>query len=75
MLGDHGERVDPEHATKDLTLMARLVQELLDAHMDTVELALGLEDDLAWNMHLAYLRALQRQSRGLLARICAGEAI
>jgi hypothetical protein len=75
MLGDRGERVDPGRATADLALMTRLLQELLDAHVDTVELALGFADDLAWNMHLEYLRALQRQSQGVLARIGSGEAI
>jgi hypothetical protein len=74
MLGDHEERVDHAHATADLTLLTTLVHELLDAHVDTVELALGLEDDLAWNMHLEYLRALQRQSQMLLARIGSGQA-
>lgn len=66
---DHG------HATTDLPLLTRLVQELLDAHVDTVELALGYEDDVAWNMHLDYLRALQRRSQTLLARIGSGEAL
>jgi hypothetical protein len=75
MLGDHGERVDQGTARADLTLLTRLVHELLDAHLDTVELALGFEDDLAWNMHLEYLRTLQRQSQGMLARIGCGEAI
>jgi len=75
MSGDHGERVGRGHATADLTALTRLVHELLDAHVDTVELALGYEDDIAWNMHLGYLRALQRQSQALLARIGSGEAL
>jgi len=75
MPGEHGERVDQGRATTNLALVTRLVYELLDAHMDTVELALGYEDDIAWNMHLEYLRTLQRQSQGLLARIGGGEAI
>jgi hypothetical protein len=74
MLDDHGERVDQGRATADLTLLTTLVYELLDAHVDTVELALGLEHDIAWNMHLEYLRALQRQSNMLLARIGSGAA-
>jgi hypothetical protein len=73
MLDDHGARVDQGHATADLTVLTRLVHELVDAHVDTVELALGFEDDIAWNMHLEYLRALQRQSQTLLARIGTGE--
>src|SRR6185312_1983017 len=58
MSGDHGERVGRGHATADLTALTRLVHELLDAHVDTVELALGYEDDIAWNMHLGYLEGL-----------------
>lgn len=75
MPGEHGERVDQGRATTSLALVTRLVYELLDAHMDTVELALGYEDDIAWNMHLEYLRALQRQSQTLLARIGSDEAL
>jgi hypothetical protein len=44
-----------------------LVYELLDAHDDTAELADGL-GDLAWELHLEYLRALQRRGREVLAR-------
>jgi hypothetical protein len=44
-----------------------LVYELLDAHDDTVQLASELEADLAWEAHLAYLRALQRKGREVLA--------
>ena len=66
--------MDPGHATADLTLLTTLAQELLDAHVDTVQLALGFEDDIVWNMHLEYLRALQRKSRMLLARLGSGEA-
>ncbi len=66
--------MDQGQATADITRLTTLVHELLDAHVDTVELALGLEDDLAWSMHLEYLRALQRQSQMLLARIGSDEA-
>jgi hypothetical protein len=69
------KRVDHGRATTNLALLTRLVYELLDAHVDTVDLALGYEDDIAWNMHLEYLRALQRQSRTLLARIGSDEAL
>jgi len=75
MPDEHGERVDHGRATTNLALLTRLVYELLDAHVDTVDLALGYEDDIAWNMHLEYLRALQRQSRTLLARIGSDEAL
>lgn len=56
------ERPDPSRVTK-------LVYELLDAHVDTVELALKLEDDPAWSAHLEYLRALNRQGREAVAHI------
>ena len=74
MLGDHGEPVDQERATADLPRLTTLLHELLDAHVDTVELALELEDDIAWSMHLEYLRALQRQGQMVLARIGSGGA-
>jgi hypothetical protein len=47
-------------------LMA-LLQELLDAHLDTAELAqeMVLEED--WEAHLDYLRTLQRRGHELLA--------
>jgi hypothetical protein len=44
-----------------------LVYELLDAHDDTAQLAVG-RGDIAWAIHLDYLRALQRRGRELLAR-------
>jgi hypothetical protein len=75
MLGDHRGRVDQGHATADLTSLITLLNELLDAHVDTIELALGLEGDIAWSMHLEYLRALQRQGQMALARIGSGEAV
>jgi hypothetical protein len=50
-----------------------LVYELLDAHDDTAQLAAegGLASDLRWEVHLDYLRELQRVGRELLAQ--AGE--
>ena len=45
-----------------------LVYELLDAHDDTAQLAAGL-GDVAWEIHLEYLRVLQRRGRELLARL------
>jgi hypothetical protein len=44
-----------------------LVYELLDAHDDTAQLASGF-GDLAWELHLDYLRGLQRKGREVLAR-------
>jgi hypothetical protein len=48
--------------------LTELVYELLDAHDDTASLAAGL-GDLAWLIHLDYLRALQRRGREILARL------
>lgn len=49
-----------------------LVYELLDAHEDTVRLAmaggLGVAD-ASWSAHLDYLRALQRLGHEALARV------
>jgi hypothetical protein len=48
-----------------------LVYELLDAHVDTMRLARGLEADPAWAAHLDYLRDLQRVGREALALTAA----
>jgi hypothetical protein len=53
--------------------LAALVYELLDAHDDTSRLAAGL-GDIAWDIHLDYLRALQRRGREILARLGLEEA-
>jgi hypothetical protein len=53
--------------------LAGLVYELLDAHDDTASLAVGL-GDIAWLIHLDYLRALQRRGREILARLSLEEA-
>ena len=54
--------------------ITELVYELLDAHDDTAQLAAG-QGDLAWELHLDYLRALQRRARALLAIATAQERI
>jgi hypothetical protein len=53
--------------------LAALVYELLDAHDDTARLAQGL-GDIAWEIHLDYLRALHRKGREMLARLGLEEA-
>jgi hypothetical protein len=50
--------------SEQLTL---LVDELLDAHDDTLRLAVDLVDDWRWEAHLCYLRELQRLGREALA--------
>jgi len=62
--------------SQQLTL---LVYELLDAHDDTARLAADLAPDVSWKMqvrwevHLGYLRDLQRLGREALALSAAGE--
>jgi hypothetical protein len=51
--------------SQQLTL---LVYELLDAHDDTARLAADLTPDERWEVHLCYLRDLQRLGREALAR-------
>jgi hypothetical protein len=48
--------------------MIELVYELLDAHVDTMDLVRDGADDLGWRVHLDYLRQLQRVGREALAR-------
>lgn len=54
-------------ACSPLEALTRLVYELLDAHRDTIELAVD-RPELEWRAHVAYLRGLQRSGRALLAR-------
>jgi hypothetical protein len=51
--------------------LTRLVYELLDAHDDTARLAGDLASDPQWQVHLEYLRDLQRHGRESLARAAA----
>ena len=46
--------------------LTALLYELLDAHLDTLELAKDLLEE-RWRAHLDYLRALQRTARELIA--------
>jgi hypothetical protein len=58
----------PEVTKEDLL---RLIYELLDAHDDTARLAADLATELRWQLHLDYLRDLQRVGRGTLAHATA----
>lgn len=51
--------------------LSRLLYELLDAHIDTLELADSLAENECWAAHLDYLRDLQRVGREALARAAA----
>jgi hypothetical protein len=50
----------PEH-------LALLVDELIDAHDDTVRLSESLVGDWRWDAHIRYLRNLERLGREALA--------
>jgi hypothetical protein len=51
--------------------LSGLLYELLDAHLDTIELADSLDMHEPWAAHLDYLRDLQRVGRETLARVAA----
>ena len=55
-------------ATISGSYVTELVYELLDAHLDTMRLAHGLDGDAAWAAHMDYLRDLQRVGREALAQ-------
>jgi hypothetical protein len=56
-----------ESQTSSNGYLTTLVYELLDAHVDTMRLADGFEDERDWAAHLEYLRGLQRVGREALA--------
>jgi hypothetical protein len=45
-----------------------LMQELLDAHLDTIEMAADLPADADWASHADYLQRLRQAACGVLAR-------
>jgi hypothetical protein len=47
--------------------LVTLVEELLDAHLDTIQLGDELCFDGTWRVHLDYLRALQRRGSEVVA--------
>ena len=54
-------------ASRPRSPWAYRVYELLDAHDDTAELASDYSEE-SWELHLDYLRSLQRRTREILAR-------
>lgn len=57
--------------------LSQLAYELLDAHWETSQITHDWQLDDAWELHLRYLRDLQRAGRELLAdaaRPVGGEA-
>jgi hypothetical protein len=61
-------------AAERAEMLARLVYELLDAHYDTDYLARGNGAEIDWDVHLDYLRNLQRLGREVLAQRVASSA-
>jgi hypothetical protein len=60
--------LEADASTKqDVTNLAELVYELLDAHVDTIALAGELPSSPSWDAHLDYIRDLQRVGRERLA--------
>jgi len=55
----------------DSGVLVELLDELLEATLDTLELAAEV-DDPRWDAHVAYLQALQRTGQGTLARVVDG---
>jgi hypothetical protein len=51
--------------------LSGLLYELLDAHVDTIQLADSLVGQETWAAHLDYLRDLQRVGWETLARVAA----
>jgi hypothetical protein len=71
---NRGDRGNARSEPRSHTELTGLVYELLDAHEDTASLAAGL-GDIAWLIHLDYLRALQRRAREILARLSLEDAV
>ncbi len=61
-----------QQATEADSALLDLVSELLDAHGDTVRLALERPDDPRWQAHVGYLRDLQRLGKETVARFTTG---
>jgi hypothetical protein len=53
--------------------LVALAYELLDAHLDTVELMPGWVDELGWKAHLDYLRGLVRTAEEMLAEASSAD--
>ena len=53
--------------------LAPVIQELIDSHVDTIELASSRNDGEAWDQHVDYLKHLLRLARGSVAALTADE--
>jgi hypothetical protein len=50
--------------------LIELVEELVDAHLDTIEMALELKVE-GWGSHVEYLQALRRHANSLVSELAA----
>jgi hypothetical protein len=57
----------PRPDTSPCERLISLIYELLDAHDDTARIVAGLASDSIWQLHLVYLRDLQRLGREIVA--------
>jgi hypothetical protein len=46
---------------------AALIDELVEAHLDTIEIAQDAHDDPSWSSHLSYLQSLVRLAKRVAA--------
>ena len=61
-------RASADLAQTKIAALIPVTYELLDAHADTARLAGSQATDAEWQIHLAYLRDLQRVGREALAQ-------
>jgi hypothetical protein len=61
-----------QQAVAPVASLIDLVDELLDAHGDTVRLASEAPDDPRWQAHIGYLRDLQRLGKETMAHFTSG---
>jgi len=61
-----------QQVTAPIASLVDLVEELLDAHGDTVRLASEAPDDPRWQAHIGYLRDLQRLGKETVAHFTSG---
>jgi hypothetical protein len=47
--------------------LTALLDELVEAHMDTIEMLVVYQDDPSWSSHALYLQGLVRQAKRLAA--------
>ena len=64
-------RPSPEPGTEPRVLLDTLVDELVEAHLDTIELATAAGLGERWELQLDYLRALVRTAHAVQAHAAA----